>query len=111
MVPSSRLKARSDVHSISVDGPVVATEDVAKVDADAELHLPVLRELQVAASEFALNFDGALHRLYRTVEFRKNIIARRIHDATFVPIYKVAKDRTVFGQCLDSGCIVILHET
>ena len=62
------------------------------------MHLPVIRELHVAASEFALNFDGTLDRLHRAVKLRENIVARRIDDATFVPAYEVAKDRAVSSK-------------
>jgi len=63
---ASLLKPGSDVHPVAVNGAVLPARSRRQVDADAELHAPVLGQLGIALGKLVLDLDGAVHRFDST---------------------------------------------
>jgi hypothetical protein len=78
-----RLETCRDVDAIAIDVVVIA-DDVADVDADAELDSPVRGHLRVALNHSALNIDCAAYCVDNADEFNQHAVARRLYDATAV---------------------------
>ncbi len=55
----------------------IALHDIADGDADAEMHLPVRREGEIAGAERFLDVDGAARGFHRTGEFRTSRCRQR----------------------------------
>ena len=84
-----RFHACCDVHAVAVDGAVVFFDDITEVNADPEVHAPVIANLDVSAFNRFLDFDSALNRFYCTGELSKNVVAWRIDDTAFVALDNV----------------------
>ena len=77
------LKPRRDVDPITID--LIALDHyVAEVDADAELHPALWRQLCVLSFERGLNIRRAIHRLDDAGELSKNTISGRVYEAAVV---------------------------
>ena len=78
----NRLETGRDVDAVAVE-IVAFDDDVADIDADAELQGPRVG-LRVARGDRALAFDGAEHGGNHAGEFGDDRVARRAEDATVV---------------------------
>ena len=68
-----------DVHSVAEDVGALR-DDVAEIDANAELNAPVRRYLRIALEHAALNFDCAGDGVHDAAEFSKNTVACGVGD-------------------------------
>jgi hypothetical protein len=78
------FQPRGDVHAVAVDRAIGLFHDVAKVNADAEAHAPVLRHVLRRGSEFLLDRERGRHRAGRRFEHREHRIARHVDDAALL---------------------------
>jgi hypothetical protein len=77
------LKARRYVDAIAKD-VVAINDDVAHIDADAELDVLAGRQIGISFRHRALNVDGATNRIDRTGELYQRAIARSLDDAAAI---------------------------
>ena len=77
-----RFETGRDVDAVAVE-IVALDDDVADIDADAELQGPGIR-LRVARGDGPLALDGAEHRRDRAGELGDDRVARRAEDAAMV---------------------------
>ena len=74
---------RRDVDASPID-VVVLEDDVAEVDADAELDAAVLRHIGVALAHPALDVGGAGHRVHHARELDQHAVAGELDDAALM---------------------------
>ena len=82
---------RSDWHAWSGDWawigltppmPLFAIDDdVAEIDADAELHPPLRRQVRVLSFERSLNLNPALNSVDHAGELGQDAVSRRVYEA------------------------------
>ena len=75
-----RLQPRGHVDAVAINIVVVA-DDVADVDADAELDAPIGWHIGIAFGHAALDFDGAAHSIDDADEFHQHAVAGGLDDA------------------------------
>src|SRR6516162_3022924 len=80
-----RFKARRDVDPVSIDVAAVP-DDVAEVDAHAELNAAFGRHIGVALGHPLLHFDRAAYRVDDAGELDQQAVAGGLDDATAVPL-------------------------
>ena len=85
MPPGSakRFEPRRDIDPVAEDVAVL-DDDVALVDADAELDAPLGRDVGVALGHLALHLGGAAHRVDHAGELDQQAVAGRLDDAAAV---------------------------
>src|SRR6266446_4510810 len=69
-----------DIDAVAVN-VVLVNDDVAEIDADAELDAALLGDAVIAQCHFALQFDRARHRIDDAGEFDQQPVAGGLHDA------------------------------
>src|SRR5713101_1746613 len=74
------LEAGGDVDAVAVD-LLAIHHHVAEVDADAEFHAALGREIRVFGLQHGLDLDGALDGIDHAGEFGEYAVARRIDEA------------------------------
>ena len=74
-----RFEPRGDIDAVAED-VVVLDDDVAEVDADAEVDALVGGDIGVALGHPALHRDGAAHRIDHAGEFDQHAVAGRLDD-------------------------------
>ena len=77
------FEARGDVDAVAID-VVRRHDDVAEIDADAELDAAVSRQPGVAGANDPLHVQGAPHRIDDTAELDKSPVAGVLDDAAAV---------------------------
>ena len=77
------FEARRDIHAVAED-VVALDDDVAEIDADAELDAPVLRHIGVALAHAALDLGGAGDRVHHARELHQHAVAGELDDAPLV---------------------------
>ena len=77
------LETRRDVDAIAED-VVLLDDDVAQIDADAELDPPRRRHIGIAPRHPPLHFGRARHRINDAVEFHQHAVAGGLDDAAAV---------------------------
>ena len=75
------FKARGDIDAVAHQVAVALLDDVADVDADAELDAAVLRHAGVALDEADLHFDRAANRVDHAAKLDENTVAGALDDA------------------------------
>ena len=78
--PRQPLQPRRHVDAIAIE-IVAIDDDVAEIDADAELDVPVLGNPGVALRHAALNFDRAARRIEHAAELDQEAVAHHLEDA------------------------------
>ena len=78
---SDSLEPRGDIDPVAHEIAVALLDDVAEMNADAELDAPFGRQAGVALDHAALDFDGAAHRVDHTAEFDDRAVAGALDDA------------------------------
>ena len=77
------LQARRHIDAVA-ENVAVLDDDVAEIDADAELDAAVLRHVGVAAGHAALDFGGAGDSVHHAREFHQHAVAGQLDDAALV---------------------------
>ena len=77
------LEARRDIDPVAED-VVLVDDDVAEIDADAEIDAPLGRHVGVAGGHLALHLDRATNRIDHARELAEQTVARRMDDAAAV---------------------------
>ena len=99
-----------DVDAVAVDVVVVA-DDVAEIDADAELDAPLGRHIGIALGHLALHLDRAAHRIDDAGEFDQHAVAGGFDDAAAMlrdlGIDEFAPDRL---QRRERAFLVVAHQ-
>src|SRR5262249_8964766 len=100
-----------DVDAIAVDVPTVL-DDVAEVDADAELGPPVRRHIGVARGHLALHLDRAADRVDDAHEFDQEAVAHGSDDAAAVLLdLRVGQCAAQHPQPFESALFVLAHQS
>src|SRR5713101_8753401 len=81
------LEARGDVDAVAVD-LLAIHHHVAEVDADAELHPALRRQLLVFGLERGLDLDRALDRIHDAGELSKNAVTCGINEPSVMLRYQ-----------------------
>ena len=76
------LEPRGDIHAVAHEIAVALFDNVAQVDADAELDAPLGRQARVALDHAGLHFDSAAHGVHNTPELDDRAIAGALHNAS-----------------------------
>ncbi len=105
------LEARGDVDAVAVECAIVLGDHIAQIEADAEVHLPVFGELTVVAGKLVLDIDRRAQRLHGAGELGKQVVAGRIDHAAVMAGDVISEDLPVLGQGLDSGGLVVAHQS
>ncbi len=74
------IEPRGDIDAVAHEVAVALLDDVAGVNADAELDAPVLRHAGVALGEAVLNLDRAADRVDDAAKFDDRPVAGAFHD-------------------------------
>ncbi len=77
------LQPRGDVDAVAED-ILAVDDDVAEIDADAQVDAAIRRQVGVALGHAALNLDGAAHGIDDAGEFDEQPVARRLDDAALM---------------------------
>src|SRR5689334_16596334 len=77
------FQARGDIDAVAIK-VVRVDDDVAQIDADAELDPPRLRNTGIVPSHFALQFDRAAHCIDDAGELGEQAIASGLHNTPAV---------------------------
>src|SRR5262249_12019998 len=80
---SQGLKARGDIDTVAED-VVVVDDDVAEIDADAEIDAPLRLHAGITCGNLALHLDRATNRIDHARKFAEQTVARRVDDAAAV---------------------------
>ena len=75
------LQPRGDVDTVAHQVAVALLDDVAKVDADAELDATLRRKAAVALDHAVLHFDCTTHGVDHAAELDEAAVARALDDA------------------------------
>jgi hypothetical protein len=78
--PRKPLEPGRHVDAVAIE-IVAVDDDVAEIDADAELDVPVLGNPGVALHHAALDFDGAARRVEDAAELDQEAVAHHLEDA------------------------------
>ena len=103
------LQARRDVDTVA-EQIVTARHHVAQIEADPELHPPVLRQVAIAARGHALDRHRAAHRLHRAGELGHDPVAGEIEDPALVLGHQCGDDLLVGRQRLNGPVLVQRHQ-
>ena len=104
------LDARGDVHAIAIDIAVLE-DDVAEVDADAELDAPVGRHVGIAPPHAVLDLDGGAHSVSYAVELDQQAVASGLDDAAIVLFDDGIDELDAMGpEASERAALVHLHE-
>ncbi len=87
---SASPSSRAATFTPSPKNVLLVVDDVAEVDADAELDALVLWHAGVALSHAALDFDGAAHRVHHACELHQHTVAGGLDDlAPMFPNFRI----------------------
>jgi hypothetical protein len=104
------LQSRSDVDAITIQS--LAFDDyIPQVDANAELHLPLLGQVGILLLEYVLNLYGAAHGIDHTGKLGQEIITRGIDHPTTVLLNRRGNHCAIGRKGTDSGFFIGAHET
>jgi len=78
-----------DVDTVAIE-VVGIDENIADIDADAEIHSAAFVRLSIADAQFLLDRNCTAHRFYRLAEFSEYAISGGVEDATIV-----ARDQSI----------------
>ena len=104
------LETRGDVHAVAID-VVALDDDVAEVDADAQLNAPVFGHIGVAFAHRRLDVDRATDRVDDARELGQRTVAHELDDAP-----PVLADGRVDGlvsvglQARQGPLLIVIHE-
>ena len=97
------LQACRDVDAVAIDIVAVA-DDVADIDADAELNAALRRHLGIALGHASLHVDRAAHRIDYAREFQQQAVAGRLDDAA-VMFGDLGVDQCFSSPLRAGGCL------
>ena len=81
---ASAFQPRSDVDALAHQIPVGLLDDVAEMNADAELDAAIFRHADVAFDHAGLKLDRAAHRIDHAAEFGEKPVAGALDDTPAV---------------------------
>ena len=76
------FKSRGDIDAVAHQVAVALFDDVAEMNADAELDAPVVRHAGVALDQAVLHLDRAAHRVDHAAELNEAAVAGALDDAS-----------------------------
>ena len=94
------LQARRDVDAVAVQ-PLPLDRDVAQVDADAELHPPLGRQVGVASLQHLLDLDGRAHGAQSCRELRQEGVPGEIDEPPCALLHEQLDLLAVGGDGVD----------
>ncbi len=104
------FEARRDVHAVAVDFAFL-DNDLVYVDADAGQHALVLGQIGVPLGHSGLNLDRAFNRRHDARKFNEDAIARAVHDAAVVFLYRrLPKFSAMRLHCRERAGFVRAHQ-
>ena len=107
---SDAFQARGDVDAIAEDVAIVR-DDVADVNADAQLNPPGRRDIEVGAGHGKLDIDGTARRIDRAGKFSQHSVAGSPDDpAAMVHNLRIEQIHPVILELLDRSFLVQPHQ-
>ena len=98
------------VHAVA-ENVAILDDDVADIDADAELDPAVRRHFRIALGHSALDVDGAAHGIDDAGELGQQPVARRLHQASAIlGDLGIEQGRPVVPQLADRAFLVGAHQ-
>src|SRR5215813_7879533 len=104
------LEPRGNIDPIAVD-PFSLDHYIAQVEADAKLHLAVVRQVRVFGFQFLLDLHRTTHGIDHTGKLGQQVIAGRVHHPAAMLLNKRGHDLPVGSQGADGGFFILTHET
>jgi hypothetical protein len=108
---SAKASRRGDIDAVAVN-VLLVDDDVAEIDADAELDAALLGDAVIAQRDLVLDFDGTTHRIDDAGEFDQQPVAGGLDDAAAVlgdlGIRQLAPQRR---QSRERTFLVVAHQT
>ena len=80
------FQSRGDIDAVAHQVAVALLDDVAEMNADAELDAALGRQAGVALDQALLHFDGAAHGVDHAAELDENAVAGALDDAPMVRV-------------------------
>ena len=77
------LEPRGHVDAVAIE-IVAVDDDVAQIDADAKLDMPIFGDAGIALDHAALDLDGAARRVDDAAELDQEAVAHHLEDAAAV---------------------------
>ena len=78
------LEPRCDIDAVAHQVTVALLDDIAEMDADAELDPAIRRQAGIALDHAILHLDGAAHGVDDAAELHQRPVAGALHDASLV---------------------------
>src|SRR5712692_8253324 len=103
------FEARGDVDAIAVD-LLAIHHHVTEVDADAEFHPLLGRDIRVLGVERGLNLDGALDRVHDAGELGEYAVAGGIDESPAMLLDEPVNQFAVGGKSAEGRLLVLPHE-
>ena len=94
---------------LAVDAAVLDTH-LTEVNANAELHLAVVRQRCIPNSKHGLDLEGTLHGLGRRRKLREHVVTGSIDDSALVLLDQVRDGSAVAGEHPDRDVLVLGHQ-
>ena len=83
---ANALQSRGDIDPVAHQVAVALLDDVAQMNADAELDAALGRQAGVALGHAVLHFDGAAHGVDHAAELDENAVAGSFDDASVMRV-------------------------
>ena len=108
--PSQAFEPRRHVDAVAIE-VVAIDDDVAEIDADAELDVPVFRHPGIALGHAALDFDRAARRIEHAAELDQEAVAHHLEDApAMLGDGRVEELAAMLAQRAHRALFIGLHE-
>src|SRR5512136_1922505 len=99
-----------DVYSISVNR-IPFLDYIPKINPDAKLHPPVLRQQGILRPKHLLDLHPTLHRIHHTSELSENIVSVGSHHPAPVLLDDAPHHLFVYVQGSERPLLILSHET
>jgi hypothetical protein len=100
------FEARGDIDAVAID-VVRRHDDVAEIDADAELDAAVLRQPGIARANDPLHIERAAHRVDDAAELDESPVAGMLDNAAAVLADLRRDDLAAIGEQAEVGALLV----
>jgi len=90
--------------------PFTFHNDIAQINTNAKVHLPMVGQFIVFDFYCLLNLNGTAHGVNYTGELSQEVIARGIDDTVMVLVDQGRNEGTIGGEGTDGGFFIIAHK-
>ena len=104
-----RLEPGCDVDAVT-ENVIAVDDDVAEIDADAQLETALRRDGVVEGARSSLHLDGAVQRIDDAGEIRQQAVARRADDPPVMRRNQRVDGAAELAQRLMGACFILAHQ-